>query len=195
MTAAAGRAARRRARARRRRARTLAATIVATAAGIAIGLAGTGVTSALLTGTASGGAAILTAGSARLLINGATTTTLPTANLSPANPGVWAFLAENTGDVPLALTAATTTGAPLPAYAAAVQAKMTPVAGSASCNASVTGTASPLGTTVGSGLGTLGIGRSQWFCLVLSVAPNTSASGTGSPLPFTLTLTGTQSAT
>lgn len=176
------------------RIRGLVVGFALTVAAVLVGLSGAGVTTAFLSAGAQGGSATITAGTAALRINGSAAAALGAQALSPAAPAVWAFPVSNTGDVPLALVAATTASAPQPAYAAATRVLLVPVSGSGACTATTAGATAALGAQTASALGSIPAGGTQWFCLVLSVPNGTSAAGTGTALAFTLTFAGTQPA-
>lgn len=178
-------------RAHRSRFGSFATATLLAALAVAIGVGGAGVTSALLTASATQQGATITAGTAALRIDGDSVSSLGARALSPAAPAVWSFTVTNTGDVPLALSGAI--GAPTgPAYRTFTRALLAAVPNAAACTASLAGTPAALDGYVPPALGTLAAGSTQRYCLVLSVPTGTSAAGTGSPLSFTLTVDGAQ---
>lgn len=174
-----------------RRIRAAVTATLLTVLAVAIGVGGAGVTTALLTSTATQSGATITAGTASLRINGDAVSNLGSRSLSPAAPAVWYFTATNTGDVPLMLTGAI--AAPSgPAYRSATRALVAPVANAAACTAGLVGTPAALDGYVPPALGTLAAGATQAYCLVVSLPNPTPATGSGSPLSFTLTIDAAQ---
>lgn len=178
-----------------RRRRSLATTAILSAIAVFIGITGAGVTSALLTSTATQPGATITAGTAGIRIDGDTTSVLGSRALSPAAPAVWAFTLTNTGDAPLAPSGSIAVTAGGPAYSAAAQARVAPVANAAACTAALGGTPAPLNGYVVPAMSALAVGQTQWYCLVVSLPSGTSSAGSGLPLSFTMTVSATQSAT
>lgn len=182
-----------RTRTRRRRLASFATATLLAALAVVIGVSGGGVTSAMLTSTATQPGATITAGTAAIRIDGDAASTLGTRPLSPATPAVWAFTVTNTGDVSLSLSG--TIAAPAgPAYRASARALVSAVPNAAACTAALSGTPGALDGYVPPAMGILGAGQSQWYCLVVSLPTGTSAAGSGSPLSFTLNVTAAQSA-
>lgn len=174
--------------------RSLGITAVISAIAVFIGVSGAGVTSALLTSTATQPGATITAGTAGIRIDGDVTSALGSRALSPAAPAVWAFTITNTGDAPLAPTGSIAVAAGGPAYSAAARAVVAPVANAAACSAGIAGTPAALNGYVVPAMGALAAGQSQWYCLVVSLPAGTSAAGSGLPFSFTMTVTAAQSA-
>lgn len=179
--------------ARRSRLVGFAAATLLTGLAVLIGVSGAGVTSALLTATVSAPGPTVAAGTAALRIDGDAASSLGSRALSPAAPSVWAFTVTNTGDAALSLAGriAAPTG---PAYLASARALVASVPNAAACTSGLAGTPAALNGYVPPAMGALAAGQTQWYCLVVSLPVGTSAAGSGSPLSFTLTVDGTQSA-
>ena len=175
------------------RRRGLLTTLVVTVAAVLLGISGAGVTSALLTSTATQPGATITAGTGSIRIDGASTGVLGTRGLSPATPAAWAFTVTNTGDAPMTLAGTIATAAGAPVYGNAAQALLVPVANAAACTPAVSGTAAALNGYANPAMGAVAVGQTSWYCLVVSLPMGTSAAGSGSPLSFTLTVNATQS--
>lgn len=174
-----------------RRFRALVTTAILSLFAVLIGISGAGVTSALLTSSATQSGATITAGTAGIRI-GDGSGALGSRALSPATPAVWAFAVSNTGDAPLALAGTLAATGAVPAYAAAALVSLAPVASESACTPAAAGTPAALNGFTAPAMGTLAAGQSSWYCLVVSLPAGTAATGSGTPLSFTLNISATQ---
>lgn len=174
----------------RSRWRELALTAALTTAAVVLGISGAGVTSALLSDSATQDSVTVSAGTLGIQINGDESAVLAPKRLSPAAPASWPFRVANSGDARTRLSALVAAPGG-PTYAASARALLAPVADSASCTASLAGTPAALDGYSLPAMGTLGVGQGQWYCLVVSLPAQVPA-GSGQPLSFTLTVNAVQ---
>ena len=181
----------------RRRRRPLWAFVrafLASTAAVVVGLSGAGATYAFLTSTTNAPGATLTAGTLTLRIDGTSSASLGTFEVSPNTPVARAFNVANTGDAPATLDA-TIEATSTPQIASHALARITPVAGSAGCAVGLGGTQAALdGYSVALGGGPLAGGATRWYCLEVALAAGPPATVSGQGLDFDVTVAGTQSA-
>lgn len=181
-------------RTKRRQQRTLkrlttlrrgAAPALAVAAAAALGLAGAGGTQALLQDKAVVPGATITAGTLDLRINGESSPTIGSWDLSPTAPQAHAFTVTNIGDVAASLSAkaAITTRQTIGAH---TEARLTPVSGSGQCRAGLHGTRGALDGYTVTALDTIPAGQTKTYCLELSLQRDIPGELAGQGVSFSL---------
>ncbi|MBF0671100.1 MAG: hypothetical protein IR160_00770 [Salinibacterium sp.] len=152
-------------------------TSVAVVAGVAIGLLGTGSTYAYLNASAnSGSAATITSGAASLIVSAPA----PLATFYPGVVKSTSFSVSNTGQVPLAVSAASVTSSNA---AAALSAGV--VAGDC-------GTSPTAGAALGAELAVVQPGGTASLCLVVAMPLDASAAAASQSTEITIALNGVQ---